>query len=80
MGRALTFPDPWVDIRKSVHKGRPPFNEYDPVIIVNRSPARTSTMLVEALALLKVLLELVTMKPAARRGSVSVSSTSASPA
>lgn len=35
MGTALTLPDPRVDVRKAVRKGRPPFNEYDPVIIVN---------------------------------------------
>ena len=35
MGTALTFPEPRVDLRRFVQKGRPPFNEYDPVIIVN---------------------------------------------
>ena len=35
LGTALTFSEPRVDLRKFVQKGRPPFNEYDPVIIVN---------------------------------------------
>lgn len=35
MGTALILPDPRVDVRKAVRKGSPPFNEYDPVIIVN---------------------------------------------
>ena len=35
MGTALTFPEPRVDLRKFVQMGRPPFNEYDPGIIVN---------------------------------------------
>ena len=35
LGTAPTFPEPRVDLRKFVQKGRPPFNEYDPVIIFN---------------------------------------------